>query len=343
MVVAAPKVAKSALAGTATKGRYETLLFKTKKIEKKIRHWLGRGTFKILSKTINFIPNSILDYLSDKLGNLAYFILWKFRQSILENLNRAFGKKKTSKEIEKIAKIVATNLFREFFVLIKSINFSSELWKERITIEGKENLDHALSLGRGVIGLSAHLGNFAILGGRLANEGYNLKTIIKDPTDPGMAAIFKDIRDRQGQKSIPAEPVKVCLRETLMSLRRNEIVLFVADENRSPRRGGIFVDFFGSPAATVTGPAVLTLRTNAPIVPLFIIRQQNGRYKIRIDPAIDLERSGNNKEDIISFTAKFTKIIETYVSQYPDQWMWINERWRSQPGDNNQKERLIAS
>jgi KDO2-lipid IV(A) lauroyltransferase len=300
-----------------------------KKIEKKVRHWWGRFFFWVLFKVVNFIPAGSLYYIAESLGKLGYLILGKSRRTILENLNKAFGGEKTEKEVQRIAKEVVKNLSRGFFEVIRSASFSPEEWNEKIVFEGKENLDQALSRGRGVIGLSAHLGNFTLLGGRLSQEGYLSRTIIKAPSDPELGRMFEDIRSKQRHRSIPAEPTNVCVRETLKSLNKNEIVLFVADENRSPRRGGIFVDFFGHPAATATGPAVLALRTDASVVPIFIIRQPDGRHKIRIDPAINFIRSGNTKEDIISLTAKFTKIIESYVRKYPDQWMWVNKRWRS--------------
>ncbi len=305
--------------------------FKIKRIEKKIRHWAGRLLFRFLLKLIKVTPPCILNFLAEFLGKLAFLILWKPRNTILENLNMAFHGNKTKAEIKQIAKKVSKSLSTGIFELLQSACFTPDEWQRRILIEGKENLDQALSQGKGVIGLSAHMGNFTILGGRLASEGYPLKTIIKDPTDPELGRMLKEIRDSQGHKSIPALPSNKCIRETISSLKKNEVVLFIADENWSPRKGGIFVDFFGIPAATAPGPAVLSLRTGAPVVPMFIIRQTDGRYKINIDPPVKFKPTGNNREDIFFLTARFTKIIESYIKKYPEQWMWVNKRWKSRP------------
>jgi KDO2-lipid IV(A) lauroyltransferase len=125
---------------------------------------------------------------------------------------------------------------------------------------------------------------------------------------------------------IPYKPKDKCIKMILKSLRNNEIVCFIADENDPS--GGVLVDFFGHPAPTVTGPAVFSLRTGAEIVPMFLIRQEGNKNKLIIDPAIDIELTGDKKKDTLSITIRFTNIIEDYVRLYPSQWPWINQRWR---------------
>ena len=112
----------------------------------------------------------------------------------------------------------------------------------------------------------------------------------------------------------------------LNCLRKNEIICFIADENK--RRGGVEVDFFGHNTPTAVGPAVLSLRTGAALVPLFIVRQKDNTHKIIIEPALECNLSGNKSEDIHTLTSAFTKRIEFYIREYPDQWLWTNRRWK---------------
>ncbi|MFB0528154.1 MAG: lysophospholipid acyltransferase family protein, partial [bacterium] len=95
--------------------------------------------------------------------------------------------------------------------------------------------------------------------------------------------------------------------------------------------GGVFVDFFGRPAGTVIGPAVMALRTGAPIVPVFNVRQGVNKHKVIIGPPVELEISGNQEKDILTVTAKITKVIEEFVRQYPTHWWWFHNRWRAKP------------
>ena len=123
-------------------------------------------------------------------------------------------------------------------------------------------------------------------------------------------------------------PWRDALRNILAALRRNEIVCLLADEKK--RRTGIDVEFFGQPAATALGPAVISLRTGSPVVPMFIVRNRDGMHTIYIEPALEHPVTGDRKEDERALTAAFTRVIERYIRAYPEQWFWINSRWRNE-------------
>jgi KDO2-lipid IV(A) lauroyltransferase len=127
------------------------------------------------------------------------------------------------------------------------------------------------------------------------------------------------------------EPWERALRQILSGLRKNEIVCLLADEKK--RKTGVLVDFFGHPAPTAPGPAVLALRTGAPLVPIFIARSNEGLQHIYIEPQLDLSLNGDRSSDIPTVVSAYTKVIEHYVRMYPDQWFWINNRWKKQIRD----------
>jgi len=118
-------------------------------------------------------------------------------------------------------------------------------------------------------------------------------------------------------------------------LRQNELLFIPLDQNFG-NGGGVFVDFFGQKAATATGPVVFAMRTKAPIVPMFVIRQKDDTHKIMIEPPLKLEELTDDKEMIQRNTAKITQVIERYIRQYPQEWSWMHRRWKSRPGVNNQ-------
>ena len=122
------------------------------------------------------------------------------------------------------------------------------------------------------------------------------------------------------------DPWSKAARQILSSLRKNETVCLIADEKR--KHTGIYVKFFGEPALTATGPAVLSLRTGAPILPIFIVRKEDHSHHIFIEPQLKYNLSSNTPEDTYTITTAYTTVIEKYIRMYPDQWFWVNNRWK---------------
>jgi len=103
------------------------------------------------------------------------------------------------------------------------------------------------------------------------------------------------------------------------------------DQNMTPPQG-VFVDFFGVPACTASGIARVALKTDAAVVPAFTIWDPVLRkYRVHFEPAVTLIRTYDNEADVVSNTAKFTKILEEFVRKYPDQWLWVHKRWKTRP------------
>jgi KDO2-lipid IV(A) lauroyltransferase len=114
-------------------------------------------------------------------------------------------------------------------------------------------------------------------------------------------------------------------------MKAGQTVGILMDTNMTPPQG-VFVDFFGIPACTASGLARIALRTGAAVVPGFTIWDRTLRkYRLRFDPAVKLVRTGNLDTDTVTNTAIFTSVIENYVRQYPDQWLWVHRRWKTRP------------
>jgi KDO2-lipid IV(A) lauroyltransferase len=121
------------------------------------------------------------------------------------------------------------------------------------------------------------------------------------------------------------------VRGLLAAMKAGEAVGILMDTNMTPPQG-VFVDFFGIPACTASGLARIALRTDAAVVPGFTIWDESmGKYRLRFDPALELIRSGDQEADIIANTQMFTRVIEDYVRNYPDQWLWVHRRWKTRP------------
>jgi Kdo2-lipid IVA lauroyltransferase/acyltransferase len=212
-------------------------------------------------------------------GSIASCLLKKHRESMMSNLSFAFGKEKDGEEIQRIMKEAFYHLAMTAFETIYGMANSPKYLQE-ITIEGKEHLDAALRHGKGVIAVGAHLGSFTAVGSKLGIEGYTANTIIDMATFPRFWKRINQIQNRFGESAIASKPVSSSLKKSLVCLRRNEILYIIADQQQ--RRGGIAVPFFGQRAFTPPGPAIFSVKTGAPLLPVFMVRVDDIRRKLLI-------------------------------------------------------------
>ena len=155
-----------------------------------------------------------------------------------------------------------------------------------------------------------------------------LNVIVRALKNPLLDDLVNDFRCRSGNRVIERERSMI---KAMRVLKRGEIVVLVFDQSFDPSLGGIFVPFFGLPAATTRAAAVLSLKTRAPIVPTVCEPIPGGRYRIRFEEPVQFEPTGNDEEDIYHLTAKCTNYLEDIIRQRPGPWVWMYKRWRVRP------------
>ena len=275
--------------------------------------------------------------LGSSLGDFLYFFLKKRRRIALENLQTAFGDEMSIDEQAQICRSSFQQVGKTAieFLCFPKLTFDN-IWDE-VTVEGKKHLIQALNQGKGAIVFLPHLGNWELLalvyGALIPNRAKAIAFPLKNRY---LNTVVSQYRERLSLKLITR---RRAVRETLHALRENFAVGFFADQNAG--REGVFVDFFGKPASAVRGPATLALKTGAPLLLSMDIRQPDDRHHVIITPEIDLEVSGDLEHDVRINTARTLKILETYIRQYPDQWLWTHNRWKTQPDPKWQMKRQI--
>lgn len=296
----------------------------------KWKHWCGDILLSLLLTFSAIIfrhlsPEALIS-ISKVLGKTAHILLKKYRKRVIQNLSSAFGSEKDPDEIVKLAREVFFHFTLTSLETVFVYANPLERFLLKIEIKGKEYLDLALTQGKGVIALGAHLGPFTLPGTRLSAEGYPFNLIINEGSFPRLWKKLKAFQQRLGQNPIPLKPVTASLKKSLNCLHRNEILYLIADEQQ--RRGGVPVPFFGQIAFTPPGPAILSLKTGAPILPMFILREDGIQRTLVIGHPVEIERTFDIEKDVQALTAQFTRAIEEVVRQYPDQWAWLNRRWK---------------
>jgi len=298
---------------------------KVRKSASRFAAWFG---LNVCSLIVKVIPAGCLYAFAKNIALLAYVFAKKQRKIALDSLSIAFGREKSRREIEEIARncfiYMAKSAVELMFLFDKP-----QVLRELVEVQGRQNLDKALTAGRGAILVSAHFGNFPLLLGKLAVDGYKAGGIMRPMHDARVEKIFLEKRDKFGVKTIYSQPRNECVNNTIAALRNNELIFIPIDQNFGT--GGVFVNFFGREAATATGPVIFAQRTRAAIIPCFILRQPDDKHKIIFEAELELKEGATPQDTILINIQRLTDIIESYIRRYPAEWGWIHRRWKSKP------------
>ena len=298
--------------------------------------WLGLEAGLLI---VRFLPRGLLLFLSRNIADGGFYVFGSYRRRSLQNLRQAFGNTADGARIEAIAKKSLRNFFQDFVELGVALNDSAGELRKEIPIDGWEHLEAARKKGQGVIALSAHLGNFFLVGSRLAVEGLPTSVLVKPTGNGRLAEMMDRYRLALGQKTIHSSPREKAARDLIKALRQNETVVVIADEFRNR---GLPVPFFGRTVLARRGPATLALRTGAALLPVYLLREKDGNLRLVIEPELEISRSGRLILDLGTNTVRITQWLERVVGSYPDQWNWMNVRWSEPREEGTQQSQSVA-
>lgn len=303
--------------------------------------WQGfvRNAFWVLFSVIRRIPWKPALAWGTAMGTLGYYISARYRKIAEKNLKIAYGDSLTEKERQALIKRVFQHFSRAMLIeFLKGADFTLDDMRRWVKQDSYEPIETLLKRGKGVIVISAHLGNWEWLSKRAAMEGYSIKVVARQSEDEKFNALTDKVR---GTNGYTVHPRGDSPRALLKQLRDNKVVAIVPDQKSED----VFVPFFGKLAGTVAGPAVLALKTGAAILPMFCPRQPDGTYKTVYYPAILPVSTGDTEADVKQIMTEITADIEDIIRQYPDQWLWLHDRWRVPPPENivNTEESAHAS
>ena len=281
-------------------------------------------TTSIILFCFRCVPLPIRKLFFKSLLILFYHAVAKHRLIALHNLRCAFPEK-DMEELIRIAKGVYRNLAitaAEFFDLP---SITKENLHEWVELEGLEYFEAGIAQGKGLLTIIAHFGNWELMpvtGPLFLKSSY----IVYRPLDsPVLDNIVEHVRTINGNVMVPKGGSG---KRIMTLLKENQCIGILSDQNVSAREG-VFVDFFGRPACTGAGLAVLALRSGATVLPMFMARQKSGKYKFILKPLVEISRTGDYEADLLENTQRFTKVVEDIVREYPDQWFWIHQRWKT--------------
>jgi KDO2-lipid IV(A) lauroyltransferase len=197
-----------------------------------------------------------------------------------------------------------------------------------VDVEGREHADDAVSGDVGALMLTGHFGNWELCGLVQGQFFGGIGVVARVLDNPELDQRLCAFRALTGNTVIYKQRA---LQQVLRFLREKKSVAVLIDQN--VQSGGVFVDFFGRPAATTTVAAALALKTGAPVLPGFTELLPNGRYRTFYRPPIRYRPTGDRLGDLVALTQKLTTTIEEVVRSRPEQWLWLHRRWKTQPTD----------
>ncbi|MEP7131898.1 MAG: lysophospholipid acyltransferase family protein [Acidobacteriota bacterium] len=259
-----------------------------------------------------------------------YVSLAPSRRRILEaNLSSAFPDLLAG-EIASIARRSVENFGTVFLEFLDSLRFSREEIEERIAVEGREHLEAARARGKGVFLLSAHFGSWELGALRAGMLGEPISSVVRPLDNALLEGELASRRTRFGNRIIRK---KEAAREILRALREGRTVAILIDQNVLPGEG-VFVPFFGRLAATSPSLALLQMKTDAAIVPVFTWPLGSGRYRLEFQAPIlasEFETAPTREERVRLATVRYMAITEAAIRRAPEAWLWIHNRWRTRP------------
>lgn len=294
------------------------------------------AALKAVAFVLGHIPLGAALFLGRLLGRLAYRLVGKHREIALANLDIAYGDTLSRSEKERIARGVFENLGQLIMEFMRLPWLTLDKLNGYVEATGFERLASALDRKKGVILIASHFGNWELMAVCFGLLGYPLDIVARDLDNATINEFVNWARTRTSGNVIMSK--RGSMRPLLRALSRNHIAGTLLDQNVAMVEG-VFVDYFGTPACTNKGPALLAQTSGAVVMPIFIVRKGR-RHTVSIGPEIEMVDTGDRRKDAVENTRRCTRAIEEMVRKHPDHWFWVHRRWKTRPeGEAHELER----
>ena len=288
----------------------------------------GKASFQFVRFFLflsRFVPQKASYAFSRFLGSIAVLPDWKRKRIALGNLEIVFPGK-TEEQRQAIFKESLVRLLKNFFEIcfLASGKWSAEDIQGAASATGLEHLDAAVESGRGALLYSGHFGNFPLMVIWLALQGYPIAAVYKEaknfPDD-----FFGTIMSRFNVTPLKYSSDPTLTAALIRSLKEKKIILVQNDQSHPH---GSYIDFFGKSVPALAGPALLSRRLGVPVIPAYIIRDENDRHQISILPEMELLDAKDDEDSTVLNTQRQLDWIGEILTTHPTEWLWLHNRWK---------------
>jgi len=275
----------------------------------------------------NLLPRRLALICGHWLGLAAWRLIPRDRANIDRNLTRAFGDRYTPAERKEIGRKFFSNSGKNLIDVVRFRRHYANQIAPLVAVEGLDNFERAYRQGKGIIAFTGHIGNFELLAVHMTALGYPSAVIGRELYDVRLNSLLVNNRTSMGLVNIATSDSP----KRILHWLKDGKVLGVLMDTDSMRVRNLFVPFFGHPAATPVSLNAIGLRIGASFLPVACVRTPDDRYKLIIGQPLAASVTGDEEADLYNVTLLCNKALEGIISQHPDQWIWLHNRWNAQP------------
>ncbi len=293
-------------------------------LKKRVERIFTRTALRIVVTITRLLSMSSARRLGECMGMVLYLTQKRYRRVAMKNLNLVYGSEIDEAERKKMTKDVFVHFGRMALEFLKLPALSLDELDRMVKVQGESHLKAALEAGNGGLIITGHFGNWEVIARWLALHGYKMSVIARRANDPVADKLLQGTRQDGGtQVYLRGNSVKA----VLQCLKRGELVGILPDQNA----GDITAPFFGMPTGTTNGPAVIHLRTGAPIIFTWCSGGDDGQFYLQFEEPVVVPSSGNKEADEVSVMTLVNAHLEAQIRSQPTQWLWLHDRWRASP------------
>jgi KDO2-lipid IV(A) lauroyltransferase len=280
---------------------------------------------RTLEGAVSGLPEGAADAFGRRLGAGVHRLGIR-RRTVEQNLRLAFPEQ-TEAWREDVCRRAYQHLGREAAAMLRLATLDKQAVIDRTVTRGWDEMEDALSEGRGCILVTGHYGNWEIAAAAVAARGVPISAIVRRQGNLLVDQRLDETRRKLGVETIVQRDAP---RAVPRVLRKNGVVGIVGDQDA--RRAGVFVPFFSVPASTHRGPALFAIRFGAPVFAC-VARRLPGpgvRYEVA-GTRVPVPQTGDLEADVTALTAELTRRLEASIREAPEQYFWFHRRWKSKP------------
>ena len=291
---------------------------------------LVRGLTRALPRRASLV-------VGDVLGRLFYILHGRRRELAVENLRTAFPSH-TDRECRELLRSTFGHFGRHVIELLNFDAMSANQMMKLVDVEGAERVEQAMGAETGVMYYTGHFGYWELQIMVHACRFTPIVMVARTLDNPFLERLIERIRTRVGTRVIPRQGA---IRGLLRALIAKNSVGMMIDQHMQDR-SAVTIDFFNRPASTTSAIAALALRTGAPIIPVFALPLPGGRYRMVYETPVE-PPAADDPDPIRTYTQRCTDVLEMYVRRYPDLWLWMHRRWRTDTTTANGDQAVVGT
>jgi KDO2-lipid IV(A) lauroyltransferase len=262
--------------------------------------------------------------LFSAMGTLCYYLLSRNRKCAVNNLKLVFGEKWCDDKIRRTARNVFSSIGKNLFDAVHLNTMRVKKFDTTVSHDPLDSMEAAKAAGKGAILVTAHLGCFEMLLHFFVRKDFGGVVVGRAFKNPAVDGIIRKMRSGPGIVYVDRSENP---RNIVRMLREGRMMGVLVDQDTKVE--GVFADFLGRPAFTPSSAIKFAMKFNIPIIVSVTARLKDDKHHVFISPIIDRIDTGDFEADLVSTIQQVNDFISGYIRKYPDQWVWMHERWKT--------------